>query len=310
MQPIAPRSKSNPSGTTSLIRGSEREFRQRLKSVRAGVLRWLDQQNPRVLEANERRVNNRFYAFQLDEVKLADLSATLDQLIQQYIMQRNEFTQRHFMSQYAILGYENGAVMNIENIRQQDAEYATSVEEVITSQPYQDRLAVTSSRVFEEVQGFSADMKADLNRILTDGMSNGFSPRRIAREIRDNMDTQYSRAKRIARTEINNAHRQAIYDEDRRADALGVRTMLMHISALIPGRTRRTHAERHGWVGTREQEAEWYAEGGNAINCLCTPLSILVDRNGNPISKKFVERQLKKRKAFLSKKITNNCCAH
>lgn len=306
MQPIAPRSKTNPSGTTRLIQGAERQLRKRLKSVRDGAIAWLERQPLIVTEMNSRQYNAAYYEFRLDDLALINLSDELDRLISLYVYNPTESRRQYFMSQYATLAYEEGTAGAIENISAQVA-YPITVEQVVTSQPYQDRIAVTSSRVFEQMAGFSAAMKADLSRILTEGMTEGKSPRVIASQIRDQMNTEYSRAKRIARTEINNAHRQAIYSEDLRADRLRVQTRIMHFSALIPGRTRKTHAERHGKIVTREEEQEWYSKDANSVNCLCTPLSVVTDIHGKPISEAFVKRQLEARKKFSAVAVNNAC---
>ena len=105
-------------------------------------------------------------------------------------------------------------------------------------------------------------------------MTGGENPNRIAARINKNLFGDDKKkgniawAKRIARTEITNAHRKAIWDEDRKANEIeGIRTKMMQISALIPGRTRHSHALRHGGVYSRKEVDDWYKENGNAINC-------------------------------------------
>lgn len=298
MQPVAPRSKTNPSGTTRLIQAAEKQLKSRIKSVRDGVIDWINSRPYTVIEVNSLHCNVSFYEFALDPYTVDQMDLELDRLIRLYIFNPSDSLRSYFMSQYAMIAYEQSTTAAISNISAQ-VDYGVTVEQVLTSQPYSDRLSVTANRTFEEMAGFGGDMKAALNRIMTDGMSAGNSPMTIARQIRDSLDQKYRRAKTIARTEINNAHRQALYQEDLRAERLGVTTRLMHFSALIPGRTRKTHAQRHGWIGTRAEEQEWYSKDGNAINCLCTPLTVVTDIHGKPISEKFVQKQVDARKKFL-----------
>lgn len=308
-QPILPRSKTNPAGTTRLIQGAVSRLQSGIGSVVDGVTAWLDRQPFTVIQVNTLRVNADFYSFQLDELRLASLDDELDRLINQFLYTTDPRTQRHFLSQYSVMGYERAIADAIDNFDAQlSGEYPVALEQVITSQPYTDRIAVISSRVFEEFNGFTAAMKADLRRVLTTGMTNGDNPLTIARQLASRGDVNLNRAKRIARTEINNAHRQAIYDEDRRASTgFGINTRIMHVSALVPGRTRLSHAQRHGRIVTAQEEAAWYQQDGNAINCLCTPLTVVVDDDGKPISQAFVKRQQERRKVFLESGMQNNC---
>ena len=72
----------------------------------------------------------------------------------------------------------------------------------------------------------------------------------------------------------------------------------MHLSALSPT-TRVTHAERHGWVGTVEQERAWFAEGANRINCKCSPSEMLLNEDGTPMFPDVVKRTQDARANFV-----------
>ena len=99
-------------------------------------------------------------------------------------------------------------------------------------------------------------------------VQSGENPRETAKRLRGRFVVSKSRAERIARTEITGALRRGRWDEARDAqDKFGIETRLIHYSALIPGRTRDSHAERHGRIVTIEEQAEWYEQDGNGINC-------------------------------------------
>lgn len=64
-------------------------------------------------------------------------------------------------------------------------------------------------------------------------------------------------------------------------DLYGLKTLLVHISALSPT-TRHTHAVRHAHLYTNEEVRDWYSKDGNSINCKCSQQSVLVDADGKP----------------------------
>ena len=113
-------------------------------------------------------------------------------------------------------------------------------------------------------------------------MGRGLNPLDIARNLTDQTGIEKRRANRIARTEVTTALRRAKWDEDQEAnDLYGLKTLLVHISALSPT-TRHTHAVRHAHLYTNEEVRDWYSKDGNSINCKCSQQSVLVDADGNP----------------------------
>lgn len=158
-----------------------------------------------------------------------------------------------------------------------------SLASILASGPYQQRMALVHARVFEEMKGLSADVKRDMARVLTDGVGRGLNPREVSKNLTEQAGIEKRRANRIARTEITTALRRAKWDEDDAArEDLGLKTRLLHISALSPT-TRRTHAARHAHIYTNEEVREWYAKDANSINCKCSQQSVLVDDSGNPL---------------------------
>ncbi|EAC0203679.1 phage head morphogenesis protein, partial [Salmonella enterica subsp. enterica serovar Schwarzengrund] len=145
------------------------------------------------------------------------------------------------------------------------------------------RLILVRARTFEEMKNFSATVKADMARILTDGLGRGQNPLEIAKRITEQTGIESRRANRIARTEITTALRRGRWDEsDEATEQYGILTRQLHLSALSTT-TRQSHALRHGKLYTTEDVREWYSINGNAINCKCTQVSVLVDEAGNPL---------------------------
>lgn len=299
MNPILPPTRNaDKTGTWPIVRRAEAETRSRFSRYAKALTSWLLSLDVPVGQYN---ATDSYYYYQLDAILLGRIDDELDRLRVEILLDKNPSTREHYISTAATMGYEQGAEKAIDNLLQiTDNEYPRVVEFVLSSSPYRDRLQYISSRAFEDFAGFTDEMKADLRRVLTDGMANGKSPRDIARTIRKRVGVSASRALRIARTEVTTAHRRAIWDEDRTANAIGIRTGLLHVSALIAGRTRLTHAKKHGHIwDTTEALGDWYAVDGNALSCLCTQVSTLLDDNGNPTSWKLIKKMRDSSKKYV-----------
>jgi len=46
--------------------------------------------------------------------------------------------------------------------------------------------------------------------------------------------------------------------------------------------TRKTHGLRHGTIHTIEDQAAWWDEGTNRINCLCSSTEVVLNKEGKP----------------------------
>lgn len=299
MNPILPPSRNaDKTGTWPIVRRAEKEVRARFSRYARELSAWVNALDVPVGQYN---AEDSYYYYQLDAMLLGRIDDELDRLRIEILLERNPATREHFISTAATMGYEQGTGKAVDNLMQiTDDEYPRVVQFVLSSSPYRDRIQYISSRAFEDFEGFTNEMKADLRRVLTDGMANGKGPREIARQVRKRVGVSTSRALRIARTEVTTAHRRAIWDEDRAANGIGIRTSLLHVSALIPGRTRLTHAKKHGHVwDTTEALGDWYAVDGNGINCLCTQVSTLIDAQGKPSSWKLIKKMRDSSKKYV-----------
>ena len=86
-----------------------------------------------------------------------------------------------------------------------------------------DNLESMYIRAFAALEGITADMDAEISRILANGLSAGWNPNRIAREINSAISTiGIYRATLLARTEIIRAHHVASIQEYKDAGVEGV----------------------------------------------------------------------------------------
>ncbi len=235
--------------------------------------------------------DDRTYEYLLDQFVLDDVNAYIAELINEWIIRA--INGEPIVVGQAELAYQQSTAASVVSLAAQTEAFRRTVEETLISAPYRTRIALLRARIFEEMRGFSDQLRTELARTLADGMARGQSPRVIARTIKARIGVRAlddgsttgarARAERIARTEINVAHRRAIWEEDAQTNAEGIRTRLLWVSALS-ATTRPTHASRHGHTYTRAEVQEFYARDGNAINCKCTQVAILVDEKGKPLS--------------------------
>ncbi|WP_252108830.1 MULTISPECIES: phage minor head protein [unclassified Halomonas] len=289
-QPVLPRNSANPVQTTRQRQRAFQQIRQALAGIQRGVLDRFEQIGRREVAANAAG-DGRTYEYLLDAYILDDMNGYIAALINELVMRA--VNGEPIVVGQAELAYQQSTASSVVSMAAQTEAFRRTVEETLVLAPYRNRVALLRARVFEEMQGFSDQLRTELARTLADGMARGQSPREIARQVKARIGVRAledgsktgarARAERIARTEINVAHRRAIWEEDAQANAEGIRTRLLWVSALS-ATTRPTHASRHGRVYTRAEVQEFYARDGNAINCKCTQVAILVDENGKPLS--------------------------
>lgn len=283
--PILPRSQEDPTGVDRLERGAMREFKARLRKIARGYVALLDR-----IPA-EPAVNKR-YTFRLDPTLLSALLAEGDMLVNAILMEGGERNLWLFES-YVAVAYQRGTAQEFASLAQQSPAYKAGQQDLaslLRSEPYQRRLALIRAREFEEMKGLAGQVKADMGRILTDGLGRGLNPRDIARNLTDQAGIEERRANKIARSEVTTALRRARWDEaDEGAERYALQGKQMHLSALSPT-TRRTHAERHSKLFTTDEVRDWYAKDGNSINCKCNQVFVLVDEHGKPLVPGIQER--------------------
>lgn len=288
--PILPRDPRDPMGIDKLERGAMREFAKRLRQVR-------DLYKTAIKRFPYEMVVNARYAFRLDAALLAAILSNLDFEVDLLLMGESaSSTGTWFFESYVSVAMARGTSQEFANLSRQSPAYLADKVDMATimrSDPYRLRIALMRAREFEEMKGLTGQVKADMSRILTEGLARGLNPLDIARNMNEQTGIEEFRANRIARTEIGTALRRAKWDEAEDAtERLGLTTKEMHLSALSPT-TRATHAARHGKLYTVEECRDWWAQGANGINCKCATTSVLVDKEGNPVVPGIIEAAMR-----------------
>ncbi len=251
--PILPGNLSDPTGADRLERGAMNELSRRIKRIAKAYQSILDR-----IPASP-AVNLR-YTFDLDTSLLSMLLENASALVDEILYCGNE-SNFWFWRDYVNQAYQRGTAQEFASLSQQSTVYAAgreSFQQLLLSEPYQRRLLLVRTRVFEEMKNLSARTKSDMARILTDGIGRGQNPRDIAKRLTEQTGMEIGRAKRIARTEITTALRRARWDE------------------------------------SDEAEAQYGIVDGNAINCKCTQVAVLVDADGRPLNPNVIDMAKKR----------------
>lgn len=157
-------------------------------------------------------------------------------------------------------------------------------EVVLSSKKYLDELRNVYMENFQVIKTLSDTTAGQVIGVINRGIKAGNTPTQISEDITDRFNVSEFNADRIARTEVNRAFTDAkIRAVKTASDISGLNGMVRHISALLPDRTRASHAARHYLVYTTEEQELWWNEDANRINCLCHVRSILIDDEGNYI---------------------------
>ncbi|MEQ5536347.1 phage minor head protein [Providencia rettgeri] len=285
--------KADPTAVDKLERGAMKAFAKRIKKVSQGYIQLLNR-------IPSEPVVNKKYQFDLDPNYLSIILRDGELMVDEVLLQGGEFN-NFFFNEYVSTAYERGTAQEYANLAQQSTAYAAtqqSVATVLLSEPYQLRMALVRARVFEEMKGLSAQVKADMARILTDGIARGLNPREVARNLNEQSGIEIRRANRVARTEITTALRRARMDEaDEASEVLNLETRQVHISALSPT-TRPNHASRHGKIFTTDEQRDWWAVDGNSINCKCSTVTILTDKEGSPYNDTLLNKLKEEKEAM------------
>lgn len=282
--PLLPSNPKDPTGVARLEAGAMLALGKRVRRATRAYIEAIDEFKPRIV------VNA--YAFELNQTILQAVMANLDTVVDSIFLEGGP-SQLWFFNQYVDVAYQRGTAQQFANLSRQSPVYLGGRESIINlirSEPYQTRIALIRAREFEEMKGLSGAVKSNMGRVLTDGMGRGLNPLDIARNLNTQAGVEINRANRIARTEIPTALRRAKMDEaDDARERYNIETREMSLSALLPT-TRTTHARRHGKLFTTDEQRTFYSKDGNSINCRCSAASIMVDKNGEPLNPRVVER--------------------
>ena len=116
-------------------------------------------------------------------------------------------------------------------------------------------------------------------------MDAGLNRTEIRNDIIRRFEVSQSSSERIVKTEINKAYNNARTDLNDIYNDIGIKLAVVHISALlVGGRTRPSHARRHGKVFSTIEQNKWWNKKPNRINCFCSTRAVELDDDDNVVN--------------------------
>lgn len=318
---MARKSKTDPTGQARNRKAASVALKRRLDNSQRRT-KALFRAIPRKRRQKKDIVNNRiFYDYEMTATELAELSDAIGVILNDELLetQDDQLPVGWYFDPRIEIPYRQGTIEETKTIN--DLIIAAGVtglvidgisvrqlqiEQILLSQPYREavRQAVTSN--FEIVKTLSQRTSSQVFGVIERGISAGDTPRTISNAIQERFNVSRSSADRIANTEVNKAYNNAKMRLGKQAsEEIGLRTALLHISALLPT-TRAHHAARHGNIYTVEAQLSWWdsSQGGspNRINCHCTTETILVDSKGRAVDAEL-QKMIKDERAFFDSQL-------
>lgn len=168
------------------------------------------------------QVQKRQYQFLTNPQKLATFQKWLDGMVKAGIFTTDGITGKPWTGKYIESAYRKGLIRaytdtNAEVLARSPEWYAGSKAQFLQTAFAQpevlSKIELLSMRAFEQLKGITAAVAQQLNRHLAMGLSNGWGPAKIAREMGKSIGTlSRTRLRTIARTEVINAHAEGQLD--------------------------------------------------------------------------------------------------
>lgn len=281
--PIIPGTLKDRTGSLGILRRAVREINARFAGLQTDALAIFD--SIRIYGANDTAipVDRTIYALTPDE--LAATAQALRDALDRWIEAGSNTNRVAWWDQYAADASQMGAAQSVTNLTNLSPVYAAgrSLQHVIYSEPYRNRVAMAQIKGYEHWTGMEASMRSELSQIIGRAVVDGKNPKAVRTEIMTRLDVSRSKAAQFAQTEITDTLRQARWAEsDYATEQFGLDIRMLWTSALLPT-TRPTHAARSGKVYSTDEVRDFYSKNGNRYRCHCGQTECLLDADGNPI---------------------------
>lgn len=280
--PIIPGDKADRTGTAGILRRAAADIRRRFDGLQREVLA-LFAAVP-IIGTNDAAPGPRtIYA--LSPEQLSALSAELQRAVDRWLASGREVRELFWWSRYDQEATQMGAAQSVANLTRLSAAYASSrtLQEVIWSEPYRNRLAAAQIRSMDHWTGLGATARSTLSSIIGRAVVDGKNPQAVRTEIAEALGVSKSQALGYAQTEITGVLRDSRWAEaDYASVELGINLAILWTSALL-STTRASHAAKHGRAYTTSEVRDFYSRDGNRFRCHCSQTECLLDEDNRPI---------------------------
>jgi SPP1 gp7 family putative phage head morphogenesis protein len=282
MNPILPGTPADRTGTLPILRRVVREINRRWAGLQADVLAIFDAIPVYAINAGE---TVDMFRYGLTAEQMQRLSTELQAAVERWIADGRDPANLFWWSQYVAETQQLGTAQTVANLGNLSPAYAAarSIEMVIYSEPYVQRMAMAQIKSYEHWTGLAAQQKSELAQVIGQAVVDGRNPRAVAKTIEERLVVSESKAKQFAQTDVTDTLRQARWAEAEQAQQdFGIRIGLLWTSALL-STTRPWHASRHGRIYTAAEVKAFYSRNGEKYNCHCSTTEALLDADGKPI---------------------------
>jgi len=218
--------KRDPTRTTLLRRKFCADMKRRFKSVSKAIQTLIVTDDVFGLEERKELAilqERQAWRFNTSAQKAQAYQKWLQQQIDAKILTTDAITGKPWTGTYVESAYRKGGLRAYTDLRA--AELAMEGDEFFLGGKAEflrtafdapellNKIELLSTRTFEELKGVTSSMSQQMSRILSEGLVKGYSPRKIARELRNNVTKiTNTRALTLARTEIIHAHAEGQLD--------------------------------------------------------------------------------------------------
>lgn len=297
--PIIPGNPQDRTGTAGILRRMYAVINARWTMMSAEVLAIFDRIP--VYQLNDLR--DPAVRYGLTPEQLAGIAEELGETTQRWIAGGKSTDYALWWEAYQQEAAQLGTAQSVTNLTRLSVVYAAarSLDQVVYSEPYLNRIKQAKFRSYEQWTGLAAEQRTKLATVIGQAVADGVNPTVARKAIVEALGVSKGMAQLYAQTDITNTLREARWAEAESAEAaLGIKTAMLWTSALIPT-TRPWHASRNGNAYSREEVRVFYAQGGNRYNCRCGQTECLLDDEGKPIlTKKLQSSMANERKAWQS----------
>lgn len=286
--PVIPGNVKDRTGAAGILRRAGAEIRRRWAGLERDILAAFDRIPTYALNEDTKVL------YALTPQQMQALSLELQAALARWIADERDPAHIAWWSAYEQEASQLGAAQSVANLTQLSASYAAArtLEAVIYSTPYKNRLAMAMIKSQDHWTSLAAKQRADLTAIIGRAVVDGKNPRAVRKEIQETLEVGKSRAMLYSQTEVTGVLREARWAEaDYAREEMGINTGLLWTSALLPT-TRPWHAALNGKVRTSEQVREFYSQGGNKFRCHCAQTECLLDEDGRPILTKSLQSKM------------------
>lgn len=223
--------KFDPSRTLTLRRDYIRAFSSRFKRLASKVVEFVEDldsfglgPSPEPVRSLLKNADRRKYAFETSPAKLARFREWFQEQVDEGVLELVDGAdpERPWTSTYVTSGYKRGILRAFEDVRREALAESSDVyrgskleflRSSFSAETAVGKIELLGTRSWEKLKGITADMGAEMNRILAQGIADGRSPRDVARDMRRGIEQiDRVRAARLARTEIIHAHAEGQLD--------------------------------------------------------------------------------------------------